>query len=69
MAPLADRTPGSVLIDVGTRVEQFWRGAYLFALTRYTELVGLATRAEVARLREELAAVEYRLEAAQGTAP
>lgn len=68
-APVADRTTGSVLIDLGTRMEKSWRGAYAFALAQYTGFVGLATRADVLRVREQVAALEYRVEARQGAGP
>ena len=61
-APVANRTLGSVLIDLGTRVEKFSRGAYALYLNPLAKFYGLATRAEVLRLREEIALLEYRLE-------
>jgi len=64
-APVADRTAGSVLIDLGTRVEKFCRRAYAVCLNPAAKFYGLATRAEVLRLREEVAALEHRLEALQ----
>lgn len=64
-APVADRTAGSVLIHLGTRVEKFWRGAYALYLNPVAKFYGLATRAEVLRVREEVALLDYRLEALQ----
>lgn len=65
-APVADRTPGSVLIDLGTRVEKFVRGAYALYLNPVAKFYGVATRAEVLRLTEEVAALEYQVEVLQG---
>lgn len=46
-APIADRSAGSLLIDVGTRMEKSVRGGYALGLAPVAKLVGRRARARV----------------------